>query len=782
VKPALRRELSLSERAGPWILVTLVASLVLVGAAALAVSGALGDPELWGDHLRGYTGTGIFTGALAALLCFLAAGYSLRKRSFQEKMPFLRGTLAAWLWLHVALGVLAVVAVLVHAGPGAVSLRLSSGKALLAVLAGIVGSGIVWRVRYATVPQEAARTVRNYAEAESARREADLRVEIEAIAAGKSDALRALKDWILQRSPSGAEIARAGAQVPPAEQADLAAITALAESRRRALERLTKQRRYVQVLQGLRIIHVPLTLLLLPALVAHVVLAPSLPARLLPVGAVPVGALSGFHPSSECKSCHTAIYEQWSGSMHARAMNGPVMIAQNNQVYRGELSKTKSPDPALVCVNCHGPVGMALAPDGELPLARAFYDDELLNEGVGCTVCHQLDTGSSAGQAGLSSFQAGLVPGDRFFGPYDDPAPNAYHQSAAHPIFREPGALCANCHTVAYDTSGDGKVVKGEDLVLQQTYAEHLDYRKRGGAGTCQGCHMPLVASTRAADGALALLEQDVEAPAREVRDHSFVGVDAPLDVAPESDPHREARQALLGGAATVELDAPKSASGNLLRFKVRITNTGAGHNLPTGFAFARQMWLEVTVHDKAGQVVTSSGLLAKPSDDLCDGSTVDEAGNPARPFVRGCPEGGDPNLVSFQQKLIDRYVLDRDARGEPRRNEAGELLIAPAPGAREVWLQTLTAGVVPRVRADGKKFPPIAPFDTRTVDYALPLKGKRGPMTLTVRLLMRNLPPYFVRAIASGQPADEEPKLAPLVENLRVIEMRAASQGVTVL
>ena len=33
---------------------------------------------------------------------------------------------------------------------------------------------------------------------------------------------------------------------------------------------------------------------------------------------------------------------------------------------------------------------------------------------------------------------------------------------------------------------------------------------------------------------------------------------------------------------------------------RVRITNVGAGHNVPTGFAFARQMWLEVKAFDGA--------------------------------------------------------------------------------------------------------------------------------------------------------------------------------------
>jgi hypothetical protein len=46
------------------------------------------------------------------------------------------------------------------------------------------------------------------------------------------------------------------------------------------------------------------------------------------------------------------------------------------------------------------------------------------------------------------------------------------------------------------------------------------------------------------------------------------------------------------------------------------------------------------------------------------------------------------------------------------------------------------------------------------------------------VRLLFRNLPPYFLRALAEGQPANEEPKLAPLIMNLRVAEMNKQSRS----
>src|SRR5262249_33617968 len=158
------------------------------------------------------------------------------------------------------------------------------------------------------------------------------------------------------------------------------------------------------------------------------------------------------------------------------------------------------------------------------------------------------------------------------------------HKSATNAVWRAPESLCLNCHDVHYDVNGDGKIVKGIDLVLQTTNDEHAEYRAEGGAATCVGCHMPSLASSRVAEAASIPFEQDADAPPRALHDHSFVGVDYPLDEVDRRDPHKDARAALLRGAARIALDEGGVVRG-ALSFKVSITNTGAGHNLPTGFA-----------------------------------------------------------------------------------------------------------------------------------------------------------------------------------------------------
>ncbi len=64
-----------------------------------------------------------------------------------------------------------------------------------------------------------------------------------------------------------------------------------------------------------------------------------------------------------------------------------------------------------------------------------------------------------------------------------------------------------------------------------------------------------------------------------------------------------------LKNAAEIAIELKELATSVI---KVRITNTGAGHYLPTGLTDVRQMWLEVTVKDINGKVLYSTGVVDK--------------------------------------------------------------------------------------------------------------------------------------------------------------------------
>jgi len=485
-------------------------------------------------------------------------------------------------------------------------------------------------------------------------------------------------------------------------------------------------------------------------------------------GTAPPPPHDRFRSAKVCATCHTTIYKQWSTSMHARALTSPLTLAETNQVIRNPLARATSPDPKRFCVNCHSPTAAAVTTSASLPLDPASHADE----GISCTGCHQFNGKPTSGGGGIStSYQANLVDGTTYFGPLSDPVPNSSHTAQAGIAFTQRNLTCANCHNVSLDLDHDGRIIKGEDLVLQQTFDEYSDYRRAGGQETCVTCHMPVISGlTRVADGT------SLQTPDRVVRNHSFVGVDYALD-----DPNQDAaqaadREALLQSSARFQIDRDSISDNNGLSFTVSIENARSGHNLPTGFAFTRQMWIEVrVVAASSGRLLFSSGLLTNPTDDLCDANILDEKDNPMREFIQGCNRS-DENLVNIQAKLVDRVAVKRDGNGNIVFDQDGQPVLVQADNGQETTLQFLRGGPVARTRpVDGQGLGSLQPFEIRNFRYSARIDTSQ-PVTISARLMFRHMPPYFVRALAAGQPANELPQLAPLVANLRATEMASDS------
>jgi hypothetical protein len=584
---------------------------------------------------------------------------------------------------------------------------------------------------------------------------------------------------VLSRTPSHAELTQALGSLPREEHAAFQELSGIARSRLEALARERRQRGYLRLLQGLRIVHVPLGLLFFVAVPFHVVLAYDLPARFLEPKAALGTTFGGFEPASRCGTCHAEIYAAWRTSMHAHAMTSPIMIAQTNQVAARVLAGHATPDPGEACVACHGPIGALLTDANTLPLpADTLSNRELLDEGVSCAVCHQWQGQSHPGGAGLSAFQQGLLPGRTMFGPRSDAVGNAFHRSEASALSR-PSELCQNCHSVELDKNGDGKIERGPDLVLQTLYEEWELYAKSGGA-ECVDCHMPVVVKDgRSAASAMIPLEQDKEAPPRSLRDHAFVGVDYPLDHPEVRAATKKKRDALLASAATLTVPPGNvTKKPGALSFSVSVENSGTGHNLPGGFAFVRQMWLETVIFAENGAVLAASGVVASGADDLCDASVLDDPESPMRPFASGCTKA-DPSLVNFQQMLVDKIQVSRDSTGLAKTGVRGENLLERMPGAKEAVIQELTGGPVPRVRpSTGRPTTPLVPGETATYPYTLAIPAGSVPKRLEVRLLFRVAAPYFLRALGQGQAPDEKVRLSTLPSALEVTEMARVTLG----
>jgi hypothetical protein len=769
--PSLARKRRWFERGLGWLVLGAFVTSATALAALLSAGGFLHEYELFPSLLRGYTPLGVLFGVFAALASLGTLLYSLRRRSLQETMPIGRGTMAMWLWGHVTFGSLALIFALAHAGYGVLSLQPTTGKLLFYLLCVSALSGLLWRAIYAVLPGIAAKKVGNYSAEESLLRARAQQVEIEKLAAGRSATLQGLAAQVLATRMDMSQAGRAAAQLSPTDSATFAEIARLASERHEALARAQKQRHYAARLQGLRVVHVPLSVLLIVLLPLHVLFAYDVPERLLARGHSGA-ALGGFEPSTTCQRCHARVVTEWQSSMHAHALTGPVMIAQSNLAARTTLASANAPDPRNLCVNCHGPVAARIAPQATLPLPiPTLGDPELTSEGVTCVVCHTTAGEAHTGGAALSAFQHALRPGRSYSGSIDEPVGNAFHRSTRSVEFAAPERLCQSCHSVVYDRDGDGRIEKGKDLVLQDLFSEWQAYRATGGAH-CIDCHMLELPSGRAAETALIPFEQDEEAPPRQLRSHRFIGPDFPLDLPAVRDAGRAEREALLRRAATLTLSTnPVAISDGKLRVRLSVANTGTGHNLPGGFAFVRQMWLELKLLDAQGRLIVGSGVIGSVTEDLCDPELL-AANRALRSFASPCAVV-DNELVTFQQRLLDRVQVALDKSGAPRKDARGEPVLEAATGADEVVVQHLTSGPVARLRgSDGRPMSPLVPAENRSFDYALPVPPGSRPARFEARLLFRAVPPYFLRALAAQQQPSDGARVDTFIQNLEVVEM----------
>jgi hypothetical protein len=187
-------------------------------------------------------------------------------------------------------------------------------------------------------------------------------------------------------------------------------------------------------------------------------------------------------------------------------------------------------------------------------------------EGVSCDVCHRITD-----VKGTGDFAFG--PKDIKLGPYKD-SKSPYHKTAYAPLIQT-SKFCDSCH---------GQLNNHNGLTVCNTEGEWGESRYAKEGKTCQSCHMP------AATGSAAIVPGAPEyAPKnRPLRSHLFLG--------PNNDP------ALLREAATLKQVASKTGDGTL-EIRVSVTNSGAGHDLPTGLP-DRLITLKVEAKDAAGNVL----------------------------------------------------------------------------------------------------------------------------------------------------------------------------------
>lgn len=281
-----------------------------------------------------------------------------------------------------------------------------------------------------------------------------------------------------------------------------------------------------------------------------------------------------------CGMCHPLQYEQWSGTMHAHSTDDP---------FYTRILKLASSDVVgieVFCENCHSPIAVLTGADPLRPDALP----EAARHGISCDFCHTVSGYDHLGSAGYIS-----SPGELKRGPFGAQPP-IFHTVEQSPL-HDSAEFCGICHDVTLPTNG---------LMLEGTYTEFMNGPYPAEGFKCQTCHMtPGLTHFEAFPAASANGAKQRD----HIWTHWFVGANAWItEMLGEEQPSQIARERL-SQAATVEI-GPVDAGAGQRYFEVTVTNSGAGHMLPTGVTEERQIWLEVEVFSADGELLAHFGAV----------------------------------------------------------------------------------------------------------------------------------------------------------------------------
>ncbi len=468
------------------------------------------------------------------------------------------------------------------------------------------------------------------------------------------------------------------------------------------------------------------------------------------------------YPSAqECARCHPDQVEAWRLTAHARAAENPLAHAS-------------------ICGRCHSPLGTQRDAEHLLKLSDQVPQPgmpQAAAEGISCISCHAparipeaqvltfLPTWPNwrVTDLALETMPFDVALGTFGQGSLADPLPvaNSSHPSQVDPRLSE-SSLCEPCHNVVVEKepltahAGFGQA----KVRLLTTYDEWREGPYGQSGKTCQSCHMPRQTS----DGPAAVVpegeEYDRPLPARPLADHTIIGTTTLFPASgPVVDQQEELVRARLAGAAVLTLSTPdRLLPGELATMVVTVTNTGAGHQLPTGFAYWSEAWLEVTVSDGRGKQLFASG----------DVDAEEWLRDEFNPRVRAGELPYDEYLMSFRARLVSvgpNRSRWRQPDGTLRipeellpRNRNGTPILSTADYAVDPILDALFDGSPPRHIGDALQEGYVLRFADVVLRYGVPPLGSRravypltvdedaqGPIRVVARVLLRAYWPWML-------------------------------------
>lgn len=409
----------------------------------------------------------------------------------------------------------------------------------------------------------------------------------------------------------------------------------------------------------------------------------------------PIESSKFIHPTM-CQGCHGEIFDQWKGSMHSHAFHDPVFQALWILAAEEAGGKTDK-----LCAGCHTAIGTV---SEEVVFSEGtFQASEIAQQGVQCDLCHSVTASTFLETPTHLPQNASIIvdPGIVKRGPYRDSV-SPFHECAYSDLHTR-SEFCGNCHNVFHPVT---------NFHIENTYSEwkFSVYAQKG--IQCQDCHMmpveAVVEAARTLEKPVRPGKASIMGPERDqVYTHDFVGGNFTVTSLLGSDRHANIARKRLQSAAELYILAPDPVGrGEMVTIKVKVTNVGAGHHLPTSLTEVRQMWLDVSVTDDSGLEVYRSGGL-------------DSEGNI------------DPEAVIFNAQAV---------------TEEGEHTVKPWEIARFEYNHT-----IPPKGSATEKYTFLIPSDAE------------GPMTVSITLRYRSYP----QSVANMLLGEDAPVL-PVVDMAR--------------
>ncbi len=406
-----------------------------------------------------------------------------------------------------------------------------------------------------------------------------------------------------------------------------------------------------------------------------------------------------------CSECHQQTFQEWSGSMHAYSSVDPVFRAMNA---RGQ--KETNGELGDFCVKCHAPMAVArgLTTDGlNLDSIPREY------QGVTCYFCHDTQdvTGDHDNPLVLANdgIMRGPVESPLVFGHkgeysawFDDNVDSAGFKSSR---------LCGSCHDIVVPAHFSGAA---QDVPLEQTFQEWessvfaVDPTHDGGAGqntnplNCTsgaGCHMKR-------DAYSAIATPVIPHPTMPVRTrhrHDFPAVDTALTDFPQKKAQLDAIQEKFSTAFRVVLcaDVPTKVQGKLIPL---VENLSAGHDLPSGAAQDRRIWVELHAY-RQGVEIFASGVVP-------DGVPATSVPGTWILYDRAFKADGTQAHMFWDVARIEPQVIPVSTpsfgEGNQLRHAAFTNVYNPDRVTMTIWVESIGLDVIEDLHDDGSLDPSI--------------------------------------------------------------------------